>query len=164
VRFSGTQREEDRKAFLSRKEKARAFTRIKATLNGMDAAAARYGVRIEKRDGKGEIQGAVVFFKDIDGSLAYNYTEERGKWKSPDLSITIGQFPLDGKSHTFAVGLADYKTGEVELLFDGKKVALVTCPPLARTSELVVGVYGEAEAGVQWSLILRNVCIFRKNK
>jgi tetratricopeptide (TPR) repeat protein len=161
AQFSGTQREANKKVFLSRPERGDTFVRIEAVINGLQAAGARFGVRIEKRDSKGKIQGAVVLMRDVDGSLAYNYTEGRGKWKSSDLPITIEQFPIDLKSHTFGVGLIDSKTGKVELMLDGRKLLEVSCPPLARSKELLVGIYGQADAGMPWTLIVESVCIFR---
>ncbi len=161
ARFSGTQREGGKRPFLRRTESGSAFKRIEAVLNGLDAAGARFGLRIEKRGSKGEIQGAVILIKDVDGSLAYNFTEKRGKWKSVDMPIAIGRFPLDTESHTLGIGL-DYKTGNIELILDGVRKALFSCAPLARVKELVVGVYGQAEAGIGWTLVVEKVRVFRQ--
>lgn len=161
VYFKGKQKEAGKKAFLMRTENGRDFVRIEALLNGLQAAGARFGIRIEKRDNKGEIVGAVVLMRDVDGSLTYNYTEEKGKWKSIDMPMVIEPYPVDTESHRFALGIVDYATGTVELLFDGRKVEQVTCTPLARAKEVIVGIYGSADAGVPWTLTLEEVSIFR---
>jgi tetratricopeptide (TPR) repeat protein len=160
ARFSGKQRDATKHVFLSRKENGREFVRMEAVLNGIQAAGAKFGIKIEKRGSKNEVQGAVVFMKDIDMSLAYNYTESKGKWKGDGAPIMLREFPLDTKSHSFAIGYT-YDTGDIELIFDDKKVAQIKCPPLARTRSLVVGVYGAADSGVEWALTLEAVKIYR---
>jgi len=133
---------------------------METVLNGIQAAGARFGIKIEKRDSKNETQGAVLLLKDTDMSLSYNYTESKGKWKGDGAPIMLQEFPLDTKSHSFAIGYT-YDTGDVELIFDGKTVAQINCPPLARTRTLVVGIYGAAESGVEWTLTLEAVRIYR---
>jgi tetratricopeptide (TPR) repeat protein len=160
ARFSGKQRDSEKQVFLSRKESGREFVRMEAVLNGIQAAGARYGIKIEKRGSKNEIQGSVVFIRDMAMSLAYSYTESKGKWANDGAPVELQEFPLDTKSHSFAIGLS-YDTGDVELIFDGRKVAQVKCPPLARTRSLEVGVFGVADTGVEWTLVLETVRIYR---
>jgi tetratricopeptide (TPR) repeat protein len=160
ARFSGKQRDAGKEVFLSREENGREFVRLEAVINGVQAAAARYGIRIEKRGSKKEVQGGVLFMKDMDMSLAYNYTEQKGKWKGAEAPIMLEEFPLDTSSHTLAIGLT-YDTGDVELIFDGRRVAQFKCPPLARARTLKVGVYGAADSGVEWTLVLETVRIYR---
>jgi hypothetical protein len=163
ARLSGAQRDANQIAFLSRSETTDRFARIEAVIGGLEAAYARFGVRIEKRGSKGEVEGAILIARDIDGSLSYNYMEEKSKWKSSDAPIPIESFPLDAGSHVFGIGLVDAKSGTFELLFDGRKVGpTIVCSPLARAKELVVGVYGEADSGVGWTLIVEKVRIFRR--
>ncbi len=160
ARFSGKQREAGKEAFLSREEKGREFVRMEAVVNGTQAAGARFGIKIEKRGSKNEVQGSVVFMRDMDMSLSYKYTEQKGKWKDDGAPVMVQEFPLDTKSHSFSIGFT-YDTGNVELLFDGRKIAEVKCPPLARARTLVVGIYGAADSGVEWTLVLEKVRIYR---
>jgi tetratricopeptide (TPR) repeat protein len=161
MKFTGTQREADKRMFLYRTETGSAFARIEAVMNGLQAAGARFGVRIEKRDSKGEMQGAIILMRDTDGSLAYNYTESKGKWVSTDMPVAIEQIPLDTKSHAFGISVVDARTGTFDLILDGVQKVRITCGPLTRAKELVVGIYGSADAGVPWTLVVERVRIYR---
>jgi len=162
AKFNGTQREGNKKTAIYKTESGKKFARFEAFLDGSGASGAKFGIMIEKRNSKDEVQGAIVFVKDYDGSLSYNYMEERGKWKSEDIPLVIEPYPLDMKSHAFGIGVLDSATGTYELFFDNNRSVQVTCSPLARISDFTISIFGESAEGEPWSLAVDKVLIYRE--
>ena len=123
-----------------------------AMLNTSRAGEARVGMRLEAgRDGD------VVVFREGDGRLLLAWRVGTAWSKEP---VDCGQWPSDGGSHRLAIEVVDLAAGRVAVLVDDERRGECEVPSLGRARQMDLVVYGRAEVGVAWTLVLDEVSVF----
>lgn len=123
-----------------------------ALLNASQAGEARVGMRLEAgRDGD------VVVFREGDGRLLLAWRTGAGWSTEP---VDCGQWPSDGAAHRLALEVVDPVAGRVAVLVDDVLRGECEVSNLGRARQMDLVVYGRAEVGVTWELVVDEVSVF----
>ncbi len=178
IEFRGQQQfEADGLTILNRVVRADRLTRVRCRVKlGSGTDALRVGLRLEDKSGA----RGLVFYRDPDGVLAFAINSGSGepsvhrpRDEDPDensegaaeenrLNLKRLVWRDDGQYHQLEIRLDSESSRGARLYFDDVQVAENVSLPLGRSGEIMVGVSGQADLGIDYQFVVDDFEIFRK--